>query len=334
MPDHRPEPPSAEDALIDWLRREAGALGQGIGDDLATLEVSGALALKVDQQIAGVHYPPDLDPALVAARLLAVNLSDLAAGGAEPIGAMLALSAPADYDHRRFFRGLLRACRRFGVALLGGDLARARTPSASLTLLGRRPPRAHWLRRSGGRADDALWLGGPVGRSALGRELVRRGGRLRGGRLSLPAAVADEPGLERVGRAALRAHLQPKPQLELGRWLGRRRRAAAIDVSDGLALDLARLCRASGTGARIESEVLRWTAPERRLAEWLGLDPLALALGGGEDYVLLFALPRGVKAPHPALRLGEMTGSTQLQIVDEDGRARALEALGWDHLHA
>lgn len=332
MTARRPEPPSAEDALIDWLRREAADLGEGIGDDLATLDFSGALALKVDQQIAGVHYPPDLDPALVAARLLAVNLSDLAAGGAEPIGAMLALSAPTDYDHRRFLRGLIRACRHFGVALLGGDLAGAKTPSASLTLIGKRPPRSHWLQRSSGRAADALWLGGPVGRSALGRELVRRGAGLRDDRVSLPNEVAEEPGLVRAARTAVRTHLQPEPQLDLGYWLGRRRRAAAIDVSDGLALDLARLCRASGTGARIESAVFRWTAPERRLAERLGLDPHALSLGGGEDYVLLFALPPGVKAPSPAFRIGAMTAEQRLEITGDDGQTTTLTPSGWDHL--
>jgi thiamine-monophosphate kinase len=334
MAGRRPDPPSGEDALIDWLRREAGELGETIGDDLATLAVDGDIALKVDQQIAGTHYPADLDPALVASRLLAVNLSDLAAGSAQPVGAMLALAAPADYDHRRFFRSLLNACRHFDVALLGGDLARSPVASASLTLLGRRPARGRWVSRSAGRPGDRLWLGGPVGRSALGRELVRRGARIRADGVALPAETRLDRPLASCARRAVRAHLQPQPQLELGYWLGKRRRAAAIDVSDGVALDLARLCRASGTGARLDATTIVLPAIERRLAQDLELDPEALPLGGGEDYVLLFALPPDVKAPAPAVQIGEMTADQRLEITATDGHVRELEPLGWDHLRA
>lgn len=331
MTNPQPEAPSAEDALIDWLKHEAGTLGSAIGDDLATLPSPGDLALKVDQQIAGIHYPPDLDPALVATRLMAVNLSDMAAGGAEPIAAMLALAAPIEYDRKRFFRGLLDACERFQVALLGGDVARSPTASASLTLLGKRPQQGRWIRRSGARPGDLLWLGGQVGLSALGRELVERGARILNDDVIVPAELRLEPALERTCQAAVRRHLQPDPQLALGQWLARQHRAAAIDVSDGLALDLARLCRASGTGARIESGPLEWPPDEMRLAASLGVDAAQLALGGGEDYVLLFALPAGIEPPSEAFRIGIMTRDGKLEISDADG-IRTLEPTGWDHL--
>src|SRR6185436_12693499 len=123
-----------------------------------------------DSQIEGVHFPPGLDPALVARRLLAVNLSDLAAMGAEPRHAFLALAAPPGFAHRRFFRALLAACRLQGVELAGGDLARdPHHVHAVLTLLGTRPAAGRWLRRDGARPGHRLWHGGTVGESAAGQ---------------------------------------------------------------------------------------------------------------------------------------------------------------------
>src|SRR5699024_2590314 len=117
------------------------------------------------------------DPALLARRLLAVNLSDLAAMGAHPAYAFLALSAPSGFDHRRFFRALLAGCRRTSLRLAGGDLAASPHVVATLTLLGTKPPRSRWLRRAGALPGHDLWLGGTVGESAAGRLLIERGAR-------------------------------------------------------------------------------------------------------------------------------------------------------------
>ncbi|HEX4498103.1 MAG TPA: thiamine-phosphate kinase [Thermoanaerobaculia bacterium] len=312
-----------EDALIDWLRRRlrrqpGGAL---IGDDAAILPAD-SYTVTVDHQIAGVHFPPALDPAIVARRLLAVNLSDLAAMGASPAYAFLALAAPAGFDHRRFFTALLAACRRHGLTLAGGDLARGPALSASLTLLGRKAAGARWLERNGARPGHTLWLGGTIGESALGRLLIERG----------EAGEAFSSSLRAAARRAVRRHLAPEPQLALGRWLGEQTaEGAAMDVSDGLARDLHRLCRASGVGADVEAGALPFADRFADLCAAIGADPLALALGGGEDYVLLFTLREGVAPPKEARRIGRITKRKRVALVN--GKERSdLPAIGWDHL--
>jgi thiamine-monophosphate kinase len=314
-----------EDRLIDWLRRRlrrqpGGAL---IGDDAAVLPAA-SYAITVDHQIAGVHFPPGLDPAQVARRLLAVNLSDLAAMGASPAYAFLALAAPPGFDHRRFFTALLAACRRHGLTLAGGDLSRSSALSTSLTLMGTKAEGARWLERSGARPGHALWLGGNLGESAAGRSLIERGG-----------LSADLASLQAAARRAVRRHLEPRPQLALGRWLGKQPEGAAMDVSDGLARDLHRLCRASGAGAEVEAGALPFADRFGGLCAAIGADPLALALGGGEDYVLLFTLPKAA-APPPEMRarcIGRITKGRRLVLV-KSGERSDLPALGWDHLNA
>jgi thiamine-monophosphate kinase len=311
-----------ENRLIDWLRRQPG--GAFIGDDAAVLPAGSfadSFAVTLDHQISGVHFPPGLDPALVARRLLAVSLSDLAAMGASPAYAFLALAAPAGFDHRRFFTALLAACRRYGLTLAGGDLARNPVLTTSLTLLGTKDEAARWLTRSGARPGHALWLGGTTGESAAGRILIA-------GAKPVEASAS----LQRAMRKAIRRHLQPTPQLALGRWLAQQKEGAAMDVSDGLARDLHRLCRASGVGAEVDAAALPFADRFTRLCETAGADPLALALGGGEDYVLLFTLPEGIAPPErEARRIGRITKGKRLVLL-RDGERSDLPDAGWDHL--
>jgi thiamine-monophosphate kinase len=326
-------PLTGEDQLLRWLR---GQLGETlIGNDAAVLPESGPLAVTVDSQIESVHFLPGLDPALLASRLLAVNLSDLAAMGAVPAWAFLALQTADGFDHRRFFRSLIAACRRHGVTLAGGDLAKSPGGTvATLTLLGTKPEDGRWLERSQARPGHDLWLGGPVGESAAGAILIGRGAIINGRRIVLPPeAEAFSPSLRSATRRAVRRHLLPEPQLELGRWLSRQPEASAMDVSDGVAKDLHRLCRESSVGAQVISEALPFARGFERLARALGADPLELALGGGEDYVLLFTLPSGL-APPPGFgchRIGKITRARKVVLLQEGSR-RPLPASGWDHL--
>jgi thiamine-monophosphate kinase len=321
-----------EDGLLAWLRAKSGE--PLLGDDAAVLPADGPFAVTVDSQIAGVHFVPDLDPAHLARRLLAVNLSDLAAMGAAPAYAFLALAAAPGFDHRRFFRSLLAACRAYRLRLAGGDLAQSpQATIATLTLLGKKPARSRWLCRDGAVPGHGVWLGGTVGESAAGRLLIARGARLRQGSVALPAAAALPSPLAAAARRAVRRHLLPRPQLELGEWLGRQREGAAIDVSDGVARDLHRLCRESGIGAEIFAEALPVSARFPPLCAALAIDPLALCLGGGEDYVLLFTLPPG-REPPPRFgcrRIGVTTGRKTLMLRAGGGR-RPLPDMGWDHL--
>jgi thiamine-monophosphate kinase len=293
----------------------------------------GSCAVTVDSQIAGVHFPPDLDPAHLARRLLAVNLSDLAAMGARPWCAFLALSTPAGFDHRRFFRALLAACRRYSLDLAGGDLAKSLQIVASLTLLGRKPDDGRWLLRSAAVPGQALWLGGSVGESAAGQWLIARGALPDGKRIEVPAMSPRSRALAAAARRAIRRHLLPAPQLDLGVWLGRQAEGAALDVSDGLARDLHRLCAASSVGAEVIAEELPVARGFASLCAALAADPLGLALGGGEDYVLLFTLPPGVEPPAAfhCRRIGRITRNRQV-VLRQSGVSRPLPPLGWDHL--
>jgi thiamine-monophosphate kinase len=324
-----------EDRLIAWLAGFAGA-GDRIGDDAVLLTLGERqYAFSVDTQRAGVHIPVDLDPADAARRLLAVSLSDLAATGAEPRWMLVALGVDDEAGARRFLAALVRTGRRYEVELIGGDTARPTTPGrldASLTVIGEVPEEGSPLTRDAARPDDRLWIGGAVGESALGLDLVRRGARIAKRRANLPEGIPD--GLARVASRVLRRHLEPRPQIELGLLLGRRSPAgAAIDVSDGLAADAARLCRRSGVGCELDEGALALRADARRLAGHLGRDPLELVLGGGEDYVLLFTLPPDAGLRHPGCRpIGRITARPGLKVRRVDGTIEPLAAGGWDHL--
>lgn len=325
-------PLTGEDRLLVWLRSQLGETL--IGNDAAVLPDGGPFAVTVDSQIENVHFVSGLDPALLARRLLAVNLSDLAAMGAVPAWAFLALSAREGFDHRRFFRSLIATCRRHGVTLAGGDLAKSPGGTvATLTLLGTKPEDGRWLERSQARPGHDLWLGGTAGESAAGRILIGRGARKNGARVDLPPGFEASAPLETAARRAVRRHLLPEPQLELGLWLGRQPEASALDVSDGVARDLHRLCRESSVGAEVISETLPLAHCFETLSRVLGADPLALALGGGEDYVLLFTLPSGI-APPPGFgsrRIGTITREKKI-VLRQAGARRPLSASGWDHL--
>lgn len=333
--------PTGEDRLLRWLRGRFDL--PLLGDDAAILPAvpgSGPFAATTDSQVEGVHFVPGLDPAVLARRLLAVNLSDLAAMGAVPAYALLALSAAPGFDHRRFFRAFVAACQQYEVTLAGGDLATSPGGTvATLTLLGTRQVplmTSGWLSRSGAQPGQDLWLGGTVGESAAGQRLVARGARMRGARVDLPQLFTGSRGLLAAARRAVRRHLSPTPQLALGAWLARQSAVggvAALDISDGVARDLHRLCRESRAGAEVVIEQLPLADRFHELCDRLGEEPLALALAGGEDYVLLFTLPRGTEPPESfrCQPIGKITGRTGVFAIHR-GSSRRLPAQGWDHL--
>ena len=317
---------SNERALVEWLRREAD---RRIGDDAAIVALDGEVAVTVDAQHEGIHLPAGLDPRLAARRLLAVNLSDLAAMGSLPVAAFLSLAAPPDYDRRRFLRGLIDACAANGLRLRGGDLSALGTLSATLTLLGRRPPRGRWLTRSAAQPGDELWIGGTLGEASAGLAVLSSTEPPERGLPSPPATLRS---VQSAAARALRRQLQPTPQLDLGAELGRRARVAAIDCSDGLGIDLSRLCAASGVG--VEVELGRVPMPDRDLCAALDLEPAELALGGGEDYVLVFSLPAGARPPRTpgARRIGHFVRGSEVMAVEPGGRRLDLSERGFDHL--
>jgi thiamine-monophosphate kinase len=323
-----------EEAFVAWLQRRLpdSAL---VGDDTAEIRAGGRLVVTVDQQIEGTHYTPGLDPKLVGRRLLRVNLSDLAASGARPKWAFLALGVPPEIDPRRIVEGVLHDSGKFGVQLAGGDVAHSELITAGLTLIGEKPARSATLARDRARPGQTLYLSGPVGESALGCELLLRGAEIRGRSVRFPPELELPPRLLPAARRAIWRNVLPEPRLALGAQLAAlgRKAGAVIDVSDGLAKDLRRICAASGVGCELDLSLLRRTTVPRfdELAAALDLDPVAAALAGGEDYALLFTLGTD-SSPNDALPIGRITAGRRLRLLDRDGLAHPLPELGWDHL--
>jgi thiamine-monophosphate kinase len=300
--------------------------GQGalsLSDDAAVLDSpAGQLVLAADAMVAGVHFLPDDPPATIGRKLLRVNLSDLAAMGAAPLGYLMTVALPKGTAPEwldAFAAGLAADQARFGLSVLGGDTVSTPGPVAlSLTILGTVPP-GQALLRKGARPGDELWVSGTIGDGALGL-------RAAGGTL------ADDGFL--AGRYRL-----PEPRLALGQAL-RGVARAAMDVSDGLVQDCGHLCRLAECGAEIESDAVPLSAGARAA---LATDPalLPLILSGGDDYELLFAAPpedaprvaeAGRAARTPVTRIGRFTGRAPDVIVfAPDGSALNLPRGGWSH---
>lgn len=315
-----------EFGIIELFRREAAPtrpeVSAGIGDDCAVIDLPGdqCLLVSTDMLLEDVHFlRAAVSPWRLGWKTLAVNVSDVAAMGGEPTAAFLAMGFPRDVDEPTlvaFRDGLLACARRFGVDLLGGDtVASPHGISLCVTILGR-APRADVLRRSGGRPGDVLFVGGDIGASAAGLHLLLH-----------PDLEVDDADRE----ALLAAHLEPVPQVTLGRFLASHHLAhAAIDVSDGVLQDLGHLAEESGLGLEVEADRLPVSPACRRVAERAGLDPVDLALTGGEDYVLAFAVPPEVAEALPAACLAA-TGchvTAVGRLVPGDGR-RILRAGAW-----
>jgi thiamine-monophosphate kinase len=276
----------SEFALIDRYFRSCGAtrgdVRLGVGDDAALLAPAAGqdLVAATDTLVAGVHYPEPADPASLGHRALAVNLSDLAAMGARPAWALLALTLPQAEPAwlAQFAAGLGELARAHDVALVGGDTTRGPL-CVTVTLLGH-VPSGGALRRAGGAAGDVLFVSGTPGDAAAGLALEQ--GRL---------AAAPEAG------AYLRERfLRPQPRLALGERL-RGYASACIDVSDGLLADAGKLATASGAGVELDWEALPLS---QALRAALGAERAReLALTGGDDYELCFAVH-----PERVARLG------------------------------
>ena len=220
-------------------------------------------------------------------KALAVNLSDLAAMGAEPVAALVGLGLPADVgtgDVDELYEGIERVAERFGVTVAGGDISAAPVLVLAVTALGRPWPGVAPVGRAGGRAGDLLCVTGRLGAASAG------------------LAILEDPGLADGIDAAgsLRtAHRAPQPMIGAGRALASGGARAMLDLSDGLALDALRMARASGLRARIDLDAVPLAPGVEAVAAARGDDPRILAATGGEDYELLAAVPPGLLESHP-----------------------------------
>ncbi len=296
-----------ETEIVERIRQLAGAghrnreVIKGIGDDCAIVRPgrSEDFVFTSDFVLEDRHFSLETHSAAdVGHKALARSLSDLAAMGSEPVFCLVSLAVPSERDGRwiqSFYQGLLRLAGKYHVTLAGGDLAKFDKVVADVVCCGR-VPRGKALLRSGAKSGDQIYVTGELGGAALGL------GSGRG--------------------QALRRHLRPEPRIEAGIVLRRRGVSSAIDLSDGLSIDLRRLCLASGVGAELGPDI-----PVARGAT------LEQALHGGDDYELLFTGAPRSNVPNRVAGLAV----TRIGMITEGPpgavrfRGAQLEPRGWDH---
>jgi thiamine-monophosphate kinase len=312
-----------EDELLEAIRRVLSGAGPevrvGVGDDAAVLATTGGeLVITTDAMVEDVHFVRGPSGGRdLGYKAIVVNVSDIAAMGASPRAAVCALTLPPDVETgwvMELFGGMREACDEYALWLVGGDLSRGRDVSIAIAVTGEVAPGRAVL-RSGARAGDRVVVTGELGGSAAGLRLTR---------------LRTMPDARQL--ASVRRHLRPTARVGEGGVLARHGATAMIDISDGLALDLSRLARASGVGA------------------WLSMDDVPVAagatmddaLGGGEDYELLATVPDAdvVEAARTELKgsfgvtltdIGRMVEGVGITAIQNDGMERPLEPTGWDH---
>lgn len=333
----KPGAVSGELELLRQIRQHTAGIGAeirrgdvrvGIGDDCAVLRLRRGeeMVVTTDLSLEGRHFRLDWHaPDAVGHRTLARGLSDLAAMGARPVAAFLSLAAPKKLTIagrgvsswvNRFYDGLLTLAERHRTPLAGGDLAEFPQVLADIVLVGAvRQSRA--LLRSGARPGDEIYVTGTLGGAAAGlRALEALSGK------KAPARLAQ----------TLKPHLFPEPRIAQGLWLARHDAAtAAMDLSDGLSIDLARLCEESGVAAEIDEATIP-IAPGATVHD---------ALHGGEDYELLFTARASTKLPRrisgvPVTRIGRIVecraGKPQVALTNTSASV-ALQPQGWQYFN-
>jgi len=302
--------PSEFEIIRKYFSRPARHALLGVGDDAALLkpDAAAALAVSTDMLLEGRHFARGAAPRSLGHKALAVNLSDMAATGATPRWAMLAIALPAADEAwiAAFAEGFYALAERFDVDLVGGDTTRGPL-TICVAILGEVPARLA-LTRGGARPGDDIWVSGELGGAALA--------------LERPALAA----------AAQRLH-QPEPRVELGERL-RGLASAAIDVSDGFAQDLGHILERSGVGALVHYALLpKFPCDEPQLQQ-------RCVLAGGDDYELIFTAPQSARAQIDALsralrlaltRVGSMqSGEAKLHLLDAQGKPMDA-GRGYDH---
>ncbi|HEY6710394.1 MAG TPA: thiamine-phosphate kinase [Actinomycetota bacterium] len=292
----------------------------GVGDDAAVVQPTAGhkLVVTTDVLVEGLDFTAALsEPEDWGWKAVAANLSDLAAMGAEARWLVLALTVPESTPVatlERVYAGVGEACRAFGASLVGGDVSGGPALSLAVTALGE-AERA--VLRSGARPGDRLCVTGPLGGAAAGLALLQ----------STDPAAAD---LLRRFPGLAAAHRRPVPALAMGLALARAGASAMIDVSDGLAGDALHLAEASGTGLEVHDSAVPLAPGVAEAAALLGRDPMDLALGGGEDFVLAAALPRTADLGG-VLDCGRFTPDPTRRVHLTPTGEAPLEGLAWDH---
>jgi thiamine-monophosphate kinase len=327
-----------EDELISALARVIEApdpsIVIGLGDDAAVLEAPvGHQVLTTDLLVEHVHFERDTISARdLGAKAIVVNVSDIAAMGASPRCALASIALPGDVEAPwvvEVYGGMREACLEHALSLVGGDTNRGDVLVVSVTVVGEVAP-GRAVTRSGARVGDAIVVTGELGAAAGGLALSRVG-----------AATAAEALSRPWGRRLVDALSRPVARVGEGQTLARCGATAMMDLSDGLAKDLSRLCVASGVGARLDLDAIPVAPALADAGPTLGVDALELALGGGEDYELLATLePVDVDRATEELRdrfgvrlsvVGAVVEGTGITGTRAGGAESPVRPSGWDH---
>ncbi|MFM7718861.1 MAG: thiamine-phosphate kinase [Actinomycetota bacterium] len=327
----------SEDELVEAVARvlsgDAPGVVQGIGDDAALVAPGiGQGVLTTDVLVEDVHFEVgSISAHDLGAKAIVVNVSDIASMAASPRYALVGLVLGPDVDHAwvvELYGGIREACDEYALSLVGGDMNRGATTTIAVTVIGEVAP-GRALLRSGAAPGERLVVTGALGAAAGGLALSRAS------RDVVTAALRDG-----WGRALLDAFVRPVARVGEAQVLAAAGATAMMDLSDGLAKDLPRLCARSGVGAEVDLRALPIPAAIRDGAAALGVEPLDLALGGGEDYELLAAMPAdGVEGARAKLRDAFGVALTDIGAIVEgsrvlgvrDGDAAPLSEGGWDH---
>jgi thiamine-monophosphate kinase len=328
-----------EDQLVEAIRKvlsgDAPGVIVGVGDDAAVIEQGRHEGvITTDMLVDGIHFEVEGTlPHDLGHKALTVNVSDVAAMGGSPRFAVVSLGLPKDVEAAwvmELYGGMRQAAEEYGMTVVGGDTSRADRVTVTVTVTGE-VASGKAVTRGGARPGDRLVVTGPLGAAAAGLRVARGSTSEVRGRLSTEA-----------GRELVSAHHRPTARVGEGQELARAGATAMMDLSDGLALDLHRLCRQSEVGARVHLDRVPVAPAVRELAGELAADPLDLALHGGEDYELLAALPVGAvdaardrlsdRFGTPLWEIGEVIAADDgVVAVGADGREERLEPRGWDH---
>jgi thiamine-monophosphate kinase len=335
-------PRRSEFDFVNALRARAVSTSQslitGIGDDAAVFRNTAGkeTVITADLLVEDIDFRRTTTPPyLLGHKALAVSLSDIAAMGSRPLWSLISIGVPADVWEtdfvERLYDGLLALANRYGVQLIGGDTSRTTEHIVIDSVVAGECAAGMSVKRAGASPGDQIFVTGSLGGAAAGLRLIERGAHLADQNLG-------DDDSQKLDHLLLR-QLRPEPRVGWGIVLGEERLATSmIDLSDGLSSDLNHLCSASGVGASIDSSLLPIDEQVRELCGRRALDPLQLALHGGEDLELLFTikpadiarLPRRVDGIE-IKRIGEITGAHEGVRISEGARNWELKPGGWVH---
>jgi len=320
------------ETIKDHCHYSFNGLIQGIGDDCAVIGPynGNVFLITTDMLVEDIHFIlGNIDPEHLGQKVIAVNLSDIAAMGGTPLHGVISMAVPKSMKVttiHAIYNGMKEMCRRYGLNIIGGDTcASPHKLIFNVAIIGEAPEN-EVLYRKGAKPGDRIYVTGTLGDSAGGLKLVTE-------EFSAPESVAT---------VLMNAHNLPVPFIETGRMTAQSKLAGAmIDLSDGLVSDLRHICNESGVGARILHHSIPISDEVQLFAQINSLDPYELGLYGGEDYRLLITVPSEncgrfeslfkKDTSHHIYEVGEITVKQGMRIVMEDGKEEDLSVKGYDH---